>query len=52
MFSSSPPVLKSFEGIIFATAESTLAVKFVVEEEARRSCPAGGSAAKSPQGDA
>jgi hypothetical protein len=52
VFSSSPPVLNSLEGRDFATAESKLTVKFVVDGDARRSCPAGGSAAKSPQGDA
>jgi hypothetical protein len=52
VFISSPPVLKSLEGKAFATAESKLAVNFVVDGDARRSCPAGGCAAKSPQGDA
>lgn len=43
MLISSPPVLNNLEGNIEETALIILAVKFVVDELARRSWPAGGS---------
>lgn len=43
-------MLNSFEGSPLATAEMRLAVKLDVAAEASRSCPAGGSLAKSVQG--
>jgi hypothetical protein len=44
-FSSSPPVLKYFEGMTFAAAVKRFVVKLTVAGEARVSCPAGGSLA-------
>ena len=51
MLSSSPPVPKSVDGNILATAERSSVVKFCVAVDASRSWPAGGPLAKVAQGE-
>jgi hypothetical protein len=50
VFSSSPPVLKYFDGMTLAAAVNKLAEKLTVAGEARRSWPAGGSLANVDHG--